>query len=705
MSAQPKKPASAGGSGRAVSFDLAACEAEAKRTMESIGLIPPGRLKESEKGAFNRCPTVSHPAKKNGSYRWFSDGVPYLRCWNHETHDDSEWKPEKYQTGNPLSAADIEQYRQRREQCKREEEQARDAKRQNAINKTLELLTAGHIPNPGWPYLIKKGISHHADRFRATQDDSSLIFRIYDTTGKLTGGQQIFKQKTHADTDKIFIPGSSITGAGIYTFAETLLGSDSAPHAILITEGVATAASVYDATGGVYPVVAGLNAGNLKRVATGLKERFPATNIVVCGDVDENQTGQKAALAAAEAVGGSVILPDFQDLTGGGSDFNDLWSLDADEARRQLRAGLEPKSHTPRFNLRSADDLAALPEPRWRVKGVLPETGTAALYGQPGSGKSFLALHLAGAIGTGADWFGNRVSKSPVVYLALEGQGGLRNRTRAFLQAHGQNALDGVHFITDPFDIVGNTDSLIDDLQNARLQKLVIIIDTLNRATPGLDENAGADMGKVIAACKRLELALDALVILVHHAGKDSSRGLRGHSSLLGALDVVLTVEKNASGRMWSTEKVKDGRDDLAHRFELEEVLLGHDADGDKITSCVIEIPPDSLTTKEAKRDKTRQMSRGHVSAAYDTLEGLEQQYRINKPDGPILVEERHWRENYLASLGGKITPANKRKIWERVRKDLLFNLQIVERVSEVHVASKGDGVTKRDSVTKRDKA
>ena len=47
---------------------------------------------------------------------------------------------------------------------------------------------------------------------------------------------------------------------------------------------------------------------------------------------------------------------------------------------------------------------------------------TLGVVGEPGSGKSFLALHLAHAIAAGtSEWFGFRVRQMPVVYVALEG--------------------------------------------------------------------------------------------------------------------------------------------------------------------------------------------------------------------------------------------------------------------------------------------
>ena len=74
--------------------------------------------------------------------------------------------------------------------------------------------------------------------------------------------------------------------------------------------------------------------------------------------------------------------------------------------------------------------------------------------------------------------------------------------------------------------------------------KSICIIDTLNRASPGSDENASADMGKLLAAVKKLEAEIGGLVILCHHTGKDRSQGLRGHSSLHAAMDAEIELRR-----------------------------------------------------------------------------------------------------------------------------------------------------------------
>jgi len=97
-----------------------------------------------------------------------------------------------------------------------------------------------------------------------------------------------------------------------------------------------------------------------------------------------------------------------------------------------------PPVETERFNLLTAGEVKARPIAGYRVRGLLPSEGLAAVYGPSGSGKSFLIADLCFAIAAGLpDWFGRKVKQAPVIYVALEGSAGLRNRIAA-LEAHYQ---------------------------------------------------------------------------------------------------------------------------------------------------------------------------------------------------------------------------------------------------------------------------
>jgi hypothetical protein len=231
----------------------------------------------------------------------------------------------------------------------------------------------------------------------------------------------------------------------------------------------------------------------------------------------------------------------------------------------------------------------ALPKLSWLVKGVLPDQGTAAVYGPSGSGKTFLILDLAAAICTGQRWFGHRTKQAPVVYLGLEGGAGLQNRVKAWEKKNKKQYPDNFKYLLSDFDLTLHKD--VEGLISASEQGSVVILDTLNRAAPEVDENSSGDMGKILRAAKQIADGLAGLVILVHHTGKDKSKGLRGHSSLHAALDAEIEIDNNklTKTRSWNTGKVKDGKDDIENGFRLEQHCIGVDEDGDEETSCTVE--------------------------------------------------------------------------------------------------------------------
>lgn len=226
-----------------------------------------------------------------------------------------------------------------------------------------------------------------------------------------------------------------------------------------------------------------------------------------------------------------------------------------------------------RYKLLGSAALAALPPLNWRVRGVLPEQGLAAIYGPSGSGKSFLAIDLCAAIARGRSWFGKHVTSAPVTYLALEGEGGIRLRAQAWEKHHQEPLPDGLSFILQSFDLSSQQD--IADLLAVIPPGGVVVIDTLNRAAPCVDENSSKDMGQVLTAAKTIQAQTRGLVILVHHTGKDLTKGLRGHSSLHAALDGAIEVQRASGARSWSVTKAKDGEDGGSYTFDLQKIEVG----------------------------------------------------------------------------------------------------------------------------------
>jgi putative DNA primase/helicase len=256
-----------------------------------------------------------------------------------------------------------------------------------------------------------------------------------------------------------------------------------------------------------------------------------------------------------------------------------------------------------RYKLLTDDDLSKLPPVQWRIKDVLPSHGTAVVFGPSGSGKSFLVLDMLQSLAFGHEWFGRRVKPCSVTYIALEGEAGLAGRVEAYRVQHGSSS-PNIRYMVQPFRLLDADDinELVQAIQAAGTGD-VVVLDTLSRATPGSDENDSKAMGQIVASAKMLQDLIGGLVLLIHHTGKDASRGMRGHSSLHAALDCAIEVKRTGDNREWVLAKSKDGEDGASHSFKLEVVSMGNDSDGDAITSCVI-VPNQSAQTVGKKMPK-----------------------------------------------------------------------------------------------------
>ena len=158
----------------------------------------------------------------------------------------------------------------------------------------------------------------------------------------------------------------------------------------------------------------------------------------------------------------------------------------------------------------------------------------------------------------------------------------------------------------------------------------VTFLDTLNAAAPGIDENASRDMGIVLEASRELQAMTGGLVTSVHHAGKDATKGLRGHSSLNAALDAVIEVTRDGDRREWKASKVKDGADGEAHPFRLEVVHLAPDEDGEPVSSCVVRRDESAAEIQRAKVPQG-----GNQRLVYEGIRTLFKDGRIGKPGAP----------------------------------------------------------------------
>ena len=249
----------------------------------------------------------------------------------------------------------------------------------------------------------------------------------------------------------------------------------------------------------------------------------------------------------------------------------------------------EPKPKS-KFEVIQVNAFAAGPQPEWIIKAVIPAATIGVCFAESGGGKSFAVFDMGMSVARGVPWNGQRVRQGRVVYVAAEGADGVRKRAQAYAQHHGVSLPDV------PFGVIAGRPDLIKDDHKALAEAVnawggadLLIIDTLAQSMAGGDENSGEDMGKVLVHCQLLHSLTNAMVLLIHHSGKDASKGARGWSGLKAAMDCELEITRNGEQRSLRVSKQKDGEDGIGWGFKLQQVGLGQDADGDPVTSCVVE--------------------------------------------------------------------------------------------------------------------
>ena len=285
------------------------------------------------------------------------------------------------------------------------------------------------------------------------------------------------------------------------------------------------------------------------------------------------------------------------------------------------------------FTPRRYRELQDLPPSLEVVENLLPASGTACIFGRSGAGKTFLVIDLMLAIARGDhEWFGRRIMQRPVVYLALEGEGGIRDRLNAHIMGSGRGIPDDFTVIYRQFDISNaeHLQAMVEAIKRLNLNNPVIVVDTLTRATPGLDLNGPKDMGVVISSSDDLQRRLGGLVISVYHSSmkggaENSDASELGHSSYRGSLDASIFVYcDKENNKYWSAKKVKDASEGDAEPFHLGVVEVRRNQWGNPKTSCYV-VPGESPKIDFSGIDgrSAQDLKENRHNASMDQVENL----------------------------------------------------------------------------------
>ena len=250
----------------------------------------------------------------------------------------------------------------------------------------------------------------------------------------------------------------------------------------------------------------------------------------------------------------------------------------------------------------SHEFTGGVPKRDWLLKNVFYARSFCLIIGEPGSGKSFLALDLALSMALAVvdptaprEWFGRKFKPCGVIYIAAEGQEDFIIRIHAWFRNRGLPANTQIPFYLIPKAVDLRTSSeaaekLVSEFADvAAVMRAqwgceigVAFADTFNRMLAGGDDSKPEHVGALIRNCDMIRAEAGLAVFAVHHTAKNSTnRTPRGHGSITGDNDGEIFVTAAAEGapNSWTVTRAKGAARGDRFEFRLRPVEIGRDED------------------------------------------------------------------------------------------------------------------------------
>lgn len=355
----------------------------------------------------------------------------------------------------------------------------------------------------------------------------------------------------------------------------------------------------------------------------------------------------------------------------------------------------------PRVLVESWDSIKDEPV-EWLIDSIIPKKAFVALYAPPASYKSFISLDLAEAIATGRDWMGYRIpKKGAVLYICGEGHGGMGARVKACKIQNKSPDGANLYIIRAQLNLRSSPEDFAELVNaiNALIAEIdepleIIILDTLMRMSGGgFNENSSEDMGAFITQAGKLQELYECALMVIHHSGKDVTKGLRGHSSLLGAVDTELEIQRQDSvinssdaivigNAILTVSKQKDGADSIQIGIEIISIEIGMSDLGFEITTSLAIRQNQDIASSTSKGSKNNAGSGGNQRIEMDSLmKVIKSKASYREVDGTSRygVSLDDWRAEFWSMKGcTEDDKAAFKKAWLRARERLVAVNKIV---------------------------
>lgn len=238
------------------------------------------------------------------------------------------------------------------------------------------------------------------------------------------------------------------------------------------------------------------------------------------------------------------------------------WSMELERARADLaavgvgHAGFGADGDSPRPFFSPAAELFSrtFPSTPWQVRGLLTDRAVFAVAGEPKTAKTWAALEIAMALGTGTRAFGELEAvggpRAVALFMVEDDAQSTRNRLRALAASRGlapEAACARLHVENLAALDVRNPEHLARLVASVRAipePVAAVVLDPL-RDVHTAEENSSTEMAEVMRALRALRTVLGCAVVFIHHSHKSGAEGkgrrpgqrMRGSSAIHGAVD------------------------------------------------------------------------------------------------------------------------------------------------------------------------
>lgn len=334
-----------------------------------------------------------------------------------------------------------------------------------------------------------------------------------------------------------------------------------------------------------------------------------------------------------------------------------------------------PKKPTGKFGLIRLSDVE-IKKTDWLVSKIFERDSMIEIFGDPGCGKSFVGVDICCCIATGVNFHGHPVKQGSVIYIAGEGQNGLKRRFIAWGIRNQKSLDDAPIFLSTIAAQISDsaaTDEIIKAIDNTGEKPALVVVDTLARNFGAGDENSTQEMNKFINELDRIRSLYKSGILIIHHTGHSEKNRARGAMALKGALDAEYRMTKDETQCRFECTKMKDFEKPEQLAFVIRSVDLGMvDDDGNSVTSAIL----DSTAYEPPKKKSNAGRGKNQI-LALTILDDLYEKHRITlsrsgyDPDG-AKVKTEDWKD---ACQKQGMSRAAYCKVWQSLENKKLIKI------------------------------